>query len=333
VSENPTISVSEFVANAPNRLELSLLAGHRGAAVRRFTIARIQKLGLALAGFTNYIHPGRLQIVGQSEIRFLRQLNPEQRASAIQNLTLDQISSILVTKDLEPPVELINACNNAALPLLRTPLVSSEAITLVTGFLQERLAPVTTRHGVLVDVYGLGILIEGASGVGKSECALDLISRGHRLVSDDVIELRCISGERLIGSAPDLLKEHLEIRGLGILNIRDLFGVSAITNVKNVDLSIKLERWEEAAEIDRIGLEGQSIEILGVSVPHVVLPVSPGRNLATLVETAVRVRLLRLRGYDAAQSFVTRHLEMLSKSQREPEDTDGRVLDDGRVQD
>jgi HPr kinase/phosphorylase len=333
VTENPTISVSEFVANAPNRLELHLLAGHRGAADRQFKIARIQKLGLALAGFTNYIHSGRLQIVGQSEIRYLRQLNPEQRAGAIQNLKLDQISSILVTKNLEPPIELINACDNAALPLLRTPLVSSEAISLVTGFLQERLAPVTTRHGVLVDVYGLGVLIEGSSGVGKSECALDLIARGHRLVSDDVIELRCISGERLIGTAPELLKEHLEIRGLGILNIRDLFGVSAITNVKNVDLCIKLERWEEAAEIDRIGLEGQSIDILGVSVPQVALPVSPGRNLATLVETAVRVRLLRVRGYDAAQTFVTRHLEMLSRDENESDSTVRRVMDDGTVQD
>jgi HPr kinase/phosphorylase len=192
-------------------------------------------------------------------------------------------------------------------------LISSEAIEAVTTYLQQSLAPVITRHGVLLDIYGMGVLLEGASGIGKSECALDLIARGHRLVSDDVIEIRCLSAERLVGSAPELLREHLEIRGLGIINIRDLFGVSAITNLKTIDISIGLERWDDIAEIDRLGVDAQTVKILGVAVPQVVLPVSPGRNLATLVETAVRVQLLRARGYDAAQAFVARHLELLAR--------------------
>jgi HPr kinase/phosphorylase len=310
--ENPVISVSEFLAQAPAQLELRALAGADGAQHRQLTTARIQKLGLALAGFTNYIHAGRLQLVGQSEIWFLGQLAPDKRREAIHNLALEKISCVLVTKGLEPPPEMIEAAERAALPLLSTPLVSSIAITLVTDYLQERLAPCDARHGVLMDVYGLGVLIEGASGIGKSECALDLVARGHRLVSDDVVEVRRIGHERIVGSAPELLREHLEIRGLGIINIRDLFGISAVSLAKNIDLSIKLERWDEASEVDRLGIDVQFIEILEVRVPQALIPVSPGRNLSTLVETAVRLQMLRARGTDAAQAFVTRHMEILN---------------------
>jgi HPr kinase/phosphorylase len=310
------VTVREFLANAPQRLELRVLAGEEGAGAREITVARIQKLGLALAGFTHYIHAGRLQIIGQSEIWYLGQLAPDKRREAIHNLTLEKISCVLVTKGLEPPEDFVEAAQQAHLPLLQTPLVSSLAINVVTDYLQEALAPRVLRHGVLLDLYGLGVLIEGSSGIGKSECALDLIARGHRLVSDDVVEVRRIGTERLIGDAPELLREHLEIRGLGIINIRDLFGVSAISAAKTIDLSIRLERWEEASEVDRLGIDAQAIEILGVSVPQVLIPVSPGRNLSTLVETAVRVQLLRVRGYDAAQAFVARHTEILESEEQ-----------------
>jgi HPr kinase/phosphorylase len=312
-SEPPSITVSEFLAHAPPQLELRVLAGHDGASKRKLTAPRIQKLGLALAGFTHYIHPGRLQIVGQSEIWYLGQLEPERRREAIRNLSLEKISCVLVTKGLEPPTEFIEAAQEASLPLISTSVVSSIAINTVTEYLQEKLAPLIILHGVLLDLYGLGVLIEGASGIGKSECALDLIARGHRLVSDDVVEVRRVSVERLLGVAPELLREHLEIRGLGIINIRDLFGVSAISAAKTIDLSIRLERWEEATEVDRLGIDAQAIEILDVRVPQVLIPVSPGRNLSTLVETAVRVQLLRVRGYDAAQSFVERHSKMIEE--------------------
>ncbi|HEX8846667.1 MAG TPA: HPr(Ser) kinase/phosphatase [Pyrinomonadaceae bacterium] len=313
MTDQPTITVSEFLTHAPPHLELRVLAGAKGAPSRRLTGARIQKLGLALAGFTHYIHSGRLQIVGQSEIWYLGQINAERRREAIHNLALERISCVLVTKGLQPPAELVEAAEAADLPLLSTPVVSSIAISAVTECLQEMLAPIIVRHGVLLDIYGLGVLIEGASGIGKSECALDLIARGHRLVSDDVVEVRRIGVERLIGSAPELLREHLEIRGLGIINIRDLFGVSATSATKTIDLSIRLERWDEAAEVDRLGIDAQEIEILGVSVPQVLIPVSPGRNLSTLVETAVRVQLLRVRGYNAARDFVERHSKMIEE--------------------
>lgn len=310
---SPTITVSEFLSHAPPHLELRVLAGQEGLAARQLTVARIQKLGLALAGFAHYIHPGRLQIVGQSEIWYLGQLEARKRREAIDNLALEKISCVLVTKGLEPPPELIEAAQAAGMPLLSTPVVSSAAIDNVTQCLQELLAPLVVRHGVLIDIYGLGVLIEGASGIGKSECALDLIARGHRLVSDDVVEVRRIKADRLSGTAPELLREHLEIRGLGIINIRDLFGVSAISAAKNIDLSILLERWDEAHEVDRLGIDAQAIDILGVNVPQVLIPVSPGRNLSTLVETAVRVQLLRVRGYNAARDFVARHAKMIEE--------------------
>jgi HPr kinase/phosphorylase len=313
-NQQPAISVRDFVRDAPAQLALRWLAGALGADARQLSSSRIQKLGLALAGFTHYVHAGRVQIVGQSEVWYLGQLDAERRREAIHNLALDEISCVLVTKDLAPPAELIEAAEAASLPLLQTPLVSSAAISVVTDHLRQALAPREVRHGVLLDAYGLGVLIEGESGIGKSECALDLIVRGHRLVADDTVEVRRVGAEQLTGSAPELLREHMEIRGLGIINVRDLFGVSAIwSGTKPIGLSIRLERWGALKEVDRLGVEERTVEILGVRIPQVLLPVSPGRNLATLVETALRVHLLRVRGYNAARDFVARHAEMLER--------------------
>jgi HPr kinase/phosphorylase len=305
--ERPTLTIAAFVAEAPPRLQLSFIAGEAGAASRFLRVPRIQKLGLALAGFTHYVHEGRVQVVGQSELQYLGQLTSEERREAIGRLELDKISCVLVTKGLMPPAEFLEAAEASALPLVQTPLVSSAAIVEVTEYLEDALAPRETRHGVLLDLYGLGVLIEGASGVGKSECALDLIARGHQLVADDIVVVRRTRPGHLVGSTPDLLREHMEIRGLGIINARELFGVSAVSGPKQIGLGIRLERWDEAKEVERLGLDARTVDILEVSVPYFVLPVSPGRNLATLVETAVRVHLLRLRGYNAAELLVERH--------------------------
>src|SRR5256714_10151451 len=315
--ESPSVTVGAFVANAPARLALGFIAGARGTETRYLRTPRIQKLGLALAGFTHYLHEGRVQIIGQSELQYLGQLSSEERREAVARLEFEKISCVLGTKGLTPPAELIEAAERAALPLVQTPLVSSVAITEVTEYLEEALAPRETRHGVLLDLYGLGVLIEGKSGVGKSECALDLIMRGHMLVADDLVEVRRTRPGQLTGSTPDLLREHMEIRGLGIINVRELFGASSVGGPVQVDLDILLQRWEEATEVERLGLDARTVLILGVAVPHFVLPVSPGRNLATLVETAVRVHLMRLRGYNAAQGLVARHREMIGADDRE----------------
>lgn len=306
-SLHPAITVADFAAQAPARLGLTLIAGADSAGNRRLTSPRIQKLGLALAGFPQYIHPGRLQIVGQSEIYFLDQQSAEQRRDAIGRLDLSLISCILITTGLNPPVELHRAAEDAGLPILRTSLVSSEAINEVVDYLQHRLAPTVMQHGVLMDIYGTGVLLRGPSGVGKSECALDLITRGHGFVSDDMVELRRVGAKVVVGSAPELLHDHLEIRGLGILKVSELFGVSALSGEKSVSLVIEFHPVESMTGVDRLQPGRAQVDLLGVKIPSVELPVSPGRNLSTLVETAVRVHLLRQRGYDPSAEFLNRH--------------------------
>ena len=317
-NEKPVLSVEDFARQAPDELKIELIAGATGAEQRSITSARIQKLGLALAGFSHYIHPGRIQIVGQSEIGYLEQLEPEARKKAILNLDLENICCILLTKSLEPPEEFSAIAEEFKLPILRTSQVSSIAIAVVSNFLQEALAPQITLHGVLMELYGIGVLLLGESGIGKSECALDLITRGHRLISDDTVLVKRV-GEKLEGISPEIIQGHLEIRGLGIINVKDLFGISAVGNNKQIDLCIHLQAWNKVDEIDRLGADTYTEDIFGVQVPMVILPISPGRNTSTLVETAVRVQLLRQGGYDGAQKFIERHTEMLRREAQQNE--------------
>lgn len=309
-NNKPQISVADFVVQCPAELEIEVLAGVKGLQKKIIVSERIQKLGLALAGFSHYIHEGRIQIVGQSEISYLLQLDKQSRIEAIRNLALEKICCVLITKNLQPPRELLEIAEEKELPILRTMQISSSAITLISIFLQEVLAPQITLHGVLIGMYGLGVLILGKSGIGKSECALDLIARGHSLISDDAVLIKKI-GDCLEGFAPELTYEHLEIRGLGIINIRHLFGVSSVARQKKISLCIEFKKWNEAVEVERLGLDTQEEEILGVKITKFMLPVSAGRNLSTLVETAVRVYLLRVAGYDAAQKLIEKHSLMV----------------------
>lgn len=310
-NEHSFITIEDFVSSAPEELKLTILTGANGIRERFITSPRIQKLGLALAGFTHYIHQGRVQLVGQSEILYLNQLSEEKRSEAIGNLALDKISCILVTKNLETPKELIEVAEKINLPILKTSAVSSTAIVAVSTFLQEKLAPSTSLHSVLLGMYGLGVLLFGESGIGKSECALDLITRGHRLISDDTVIIKKI-GKKLEGYAPELTAGHIEIRGLGIINIRDLFGVSSVEPSKKIDLCIELKNWSDVEEIDRLGLETKEQEILEIKIPKFLLPVSTGRNISTLVETAVRMFLLKSAGFDAAQKLIEKHTAIVS---------------------
>lgn len=309
-NEQPKISVADFIKQSPRELEIEILAGHGGSTERFITTERIQKLGLALAGFSDYVRAGRVQIVGRSEVSFLAQQSGERKIEAIKRLDLEKISCILVTKNLEPPAELIAAADENGLPVLRTKQVSSQAMRTVSTFLIDWLAPQATIHGVLVGMYGIGVLLTGESGIGKSECALDLIASGHQLVSDDAVVVKKIGGD-LIGSSPELTREHLEVRGLGIVNVRSLYGVWSVVPPKKIVLCIEFQKWSDALEIDRLGLDAQEEEILGVKIAKYSLPVSAGRNLATLVEAAVRVFLLKISGVDAARILIERHANQL----------------------
>jgi HPr kinase/phosphorylase len=285
-------------------LGLRLVAGRRGLR-REILRSRVQRPGLALAGHTGYIQYGRVQIVGGSEVSYLTKLLPEQRARALARACRRRMSCLVVTKGMAPPPELKRAAEARGIPLLHTQMESTLFIKQLQAFLDERLAPREQRHAVMVDVFGLGVLIAGESGIGKSECALDLVDRGHRLVADDVVELKRL-GEWIYGSAPDLTRYHMELRGLGILNVKHLYGVSAIRLSKRIELVVNLERWKAGREYDRLGLRGESVTLLGIRVPRVRMPVAPGRNLALLVEVASRNQLLKERGYDPARRLAER---------------------------
>jgi len=303
-AEGPGVPVGEMLDEAAASLQLEGIAGKAGLD-HRVHLARVQRPGLALTGYTEYIRYGRVQIVGSSEIGYLRKLTPRSRASILARVCRCRVTCFVVTKGHTPPRELVAAAEKAGIPLLATPLESTKFIKLLSVFLEERLASRLHLHSVLLDVFGVGTLILGDSGIGKSECALDLIDRGHRLVADDVVEIKKL-GERLVGASPDLTRYHMELRGLGVLNIRDLYGVSSISLSKQLGLVILLERWEEGKEYDRLGLRDESFQILGIEMPLVRMPVAPARNIALLVEVAARNQLLREGGYDAAQRFVER---------------------------
>ncbi len=300
----PKIRVRDLMLGEASHLGLQLLAGGSGLE-KEITVPRIQKPGLALAGFIEYIHPGRVQILGQSEITFLTTQPPERRRQILQEVCACGVTCLVITKNLDPPEELPAAAEAHGIPLLRTRLVSSSTIDGLTSFLEERLAPRISMHGVLLDVYGVGVLLLGDSGVGKSECALDLIVRGHRLVSDDIVEIKR-RANLLNGSGPELTRYHMEIRGLGIINIKDLFGVAAVRKFKDLDMVVRLDPWQEGKEYERLGLDQRTCEILGLNVPYIEMPVAPGRHLSVLVEVAARNYLLKTRGYDPARELATR---------------------------
>lgn len=303
-------------------LSLEVLAGAAGLD-RRISIPFIQKIGLALCGFDDCLRPGRVLVFGESEMRFLGRMPPADRLSALGRMFARDLPCLLITQDLEAPPELIEAGDDASVPVLRTTVSTPVAMARLTSALEDRLAPREVRHGVLVDVLGLGVLVTGESGIGKSECALDLIVRGHRLIADDSVEIRCRGAAILVGRCPEFTRHHMEIRGLGIVNVTDLFGVAATRASKRVELVVRLERWEGGREYDRLGLESATIDILGIPVPLVTIPVATARNLAMLVEVAARNHLLRTRGRHAARLLASRlehRLEALGDRRSDPED-------------
>jgi HPr kinase/phosphorylase len=307
MAQTPGVSVRALLDSRPETcgLPLEVLAGHEGLG-RVITSPHIQKTGLALAGFHEFLKPGRVLIFGESEIRYLENLEMSARGAALRlALTLD-FPCVLITGGFSPPAELLEESERAKLPLLKTPIATPTAIGKLTSILEDTLAERTVMHAVLMDILGLGVLIVGESGIGKSECALDLIVRGHRLVADDTVEIRRRAETILIGTCPELTRHHMELRGLGLINIEDLFGIASTRSSKRVELVVQLERWDPTREYERLGLDDDFYEILGLGVPQIRMPVAPGRNIAILVEVAARNQLLRSRGRHAARLFANR---------------------------
>lgn len=314
----PRLSISEFLSETEAGLDLEILAGKRGLS-RFVQVPRIQKPGLALAGYTKNLHPDRIQILGDTELSYLFDLyrqDPEKAENRVAELCSFDICCFIITKDLEPPDTLLRAVETQGIPLLRTHHQSSTFISLITQYLEERLLAQTNVHGVLVDVLGVGVLLLGKSGIGKSECALDLVLRGHRLVADDIIKVRLKLPAVLFGEGNDLLHYHMEIRGLGIINIKHLFGVAAIRERKKIDLVIELVEWQDDHEYDRLGLEEKTYELLGIKLPLQTIPVRQGRNITTIVEVAARNQLLKEMGYHSAVEFEERLEQRMAETAR-----------------
>jgi HPr kinase/phosphorylase len=319
-----SVPVADLLSEEVKHLRLKLIFGKQYLKDRYIVNYRIQKPGLALTGFSDHIHGGRVQVLGNTELSYLWTLPPARRLESMMHLCTKNVCCFLVTKNLHLPKELLDAVRQAEVPLFRTDLPSSEAIQGVMSFLEEKLAPETVCHGVFMDIFGVGVLITGRSGIGKSECAIELIKRGHRLVADDAVHFRKIQ-EYLEGRSSDLLKYHMEVRGLGILNIKDMFGVTAIRQRKKLELVVEFTDWNPQASYDRLGLDNLKEEILKMKVPKILLPISAGRNMAVIVEVASRNHLLKIMGYNSAKDFTDRLMRSINPDAERKNDDDGII--------
>lgn len=308
--ENISLAIQDLLEETAYGLDLQLIVGARGLG-HRVSSSRIQKPGLALTGYTQHLHPSRIQVLGNTEISYLSQLDQESARSHASALCAFPISCFIVTKGLTPPPSFLEIADAADIPVLGTHHQSSTFISLITKFLEEQLLPTTHLHGVLVDVLGVGVLLTGKSGIGKSECALDLVIRGHRLVADDMIFIKKKMPAALVGQAEQQIQHLMEIRGLGIINIKDLYGVSSIREKKIIDLVLELEEWSSEREYDRLGIDDRKTTIMGVDLPHLIIPVRPGRNLGAIIEVAARNFLLKGMGYHSARDFQERLLSRM----------------------
>jgi len=292
-------------------LRLRLIGGAKGLK-KKIRVSQVQKLGLAFAGYIRSVQPFRVQVIGNAELSYLQTLSSEKKEKVIKRICGLRIACFIVTKNLEIPSLLVEESEKKRIPLFKTELSTPILIERVTKLLEDKLAESATIHGVLVDVFGVGVLILGKSGIGKSECALDLILRGHRFVADDLVFLHRRSPHTVFGSGINTGKYHMEIRGLGIISIANLFGVEAIRERKKVEMVVELMEWESSKDYDRIGFEEESFGILGADLPMVKVPVTPGRNLASIIEVAARNHLLKGMGYHPAREFERQLLAKMS---------------------
>lgn len=309
------LTVRQFYDSLKDKLDLRLVAGEQGLK-RKILISEINRPGLALSGYVEFFANRRGQVLGKVEISYLRSLSPEERKKRIGAFLDQKIPFCIVARNYVPPPELISEADRIGIPIFRSTLVTTRLLNLCTIFLEESFSPHSSLIANLVEVYGVGVLIQGKSGVGKSECTLSLVERGHRLVSDDYIYVHLIDGSYLEGEGSELTRFHMEIRGLGIIDVRNLFGVGCVRQRKRLDLAVTLEPWEREKEYERLGLDEEQIKILGVSIPHILLPVGPGRDLALLVEVAALNHRIKMMGYHAAQELDRNVQALIRKQER-----------------
>ncbi|CAI3507792.1 HPr kinase/phosphorylase [Enterococcus cecorum] len=297
-----TVKVIDFV----NALQLEIITGDEEALQREIKISDISRPGLELTGYFTYYSYNRIQLFGSKEITFAQRMLPEERLMVMRRMCAPEIPAFVISRGLEVPKELIQAGDEAGIPVLRSSVSTSRLLGQLSSFLDSKLAVRESIHGVLVDVYGLGVLIQGSSGIGKSETALELIKRGHRLIADDRVDVYKQDDLTLIGEPPKILEHLIEIRGIGIIDVMNLFGASAVRGSMQVQLAVYLEAWEKDKQYDRLGSENATVEIGDVAIPQIRIPVKTGRNVAIIIEVAAMNFRAKTMGFDATKKFEER---------------------------
>ncbi len=304
------LSVGRFFAAHADELGLELIAGKSGLD-RLIREPTVNRPGLALSGFYSYFAPKRVQVFGSAELSYLKSLTATDRQERLRRFFACSIPCLVVARRAKLPAHLAEIAERAGVPVFRTPMITMKFINAATIALDFEFAPRRSEHGSMVDILGIGTLIRGASGIGKSECVVSLLERGYSLVSDDITRFRAVEGRELVGSSAELTRFHMEVRGIGIINVAAIFGVRSIRTEKTLDLVVTLKDWREMEDVDRHGLQRQYYKILGISVPHVIIPVRMGRDLGRLVEVAALDQKLKSHGVDSAHEFNERLIEKM----------------------
>jgi len=312
-----SVRVAELLSEELAYLHLHILSGETHLD-NRITHPRVQKPGLAFAGYYAYIKPGRVQIIGESETEYLLTLDGTERSRRLDTITGLPVPVFVITKGLEPLPGFLELCRHREVPVLSSTELSSTVIKAISYFLEDHLVPSTCLHGVLLEIYGLGVLLIGESGVGKSESALDLITRGHSLVADDRVTVKRYPNGELVGFSEGALRHHMELRGIGIINVQDLFGLASVRERTPIDLVIELEHWQSGRQYDRLGLDETLYHILETPCPYIRMPVALGRNISIMVEIASRNHVLKLQGHHSARDFARKLEAQLERNRKTP---------------
>ena len=297
-----TVSVEHFHTQHAARLQLKLVAGQEGMG-RLIREGAVNRLGMALTGFIKYFAFRRVQLIGKSEVSYFQSLDAATRQVRIRAILDRKIPCIVFSRDNRPPAIILKEAEKSKVPIFISPIPTPRLVNLITLCLEEDFAPSTSEHGSMVDIMGVGVLIRGESGVGKSECALGLVERGYSLVADDITRLRLLEGRELMATSAEVTRTFMEVRGIGIINVAAIFGGRAIRTEKRLDLVVSLEEWDKVEEIERTGLDQQFYEILGMKIPHVRIPIRPGRDLAGLVQVAALDQKMKTMGQFSALEF------------------------------
>ena len=309
--QRDTITVERLYTGEARSLELKLVAGASGLK-RIIREPTVNRPGLVLAGFTRYFASKRLQVFGNAETTFLKTLSPAERAKRYANLFAFKIPAVVFSRDLQPDKVFLRASETAQVPVFVTPMITMKFINLAPLALEMLFAPRTSELGSMVDILGVGVIIRGESGIGKSESVLALIERGYSLVSDDITRVTLLDGREIIGTSAEVTRNHMEVRGIGIINVASMFGVRSIRTQKGVDLVVTLKAWDDVPDVERLGMEQQYIKILGIEVPHIIIPVRPGRDLARLIEVAAFQIKLKSSGQNPAKELNDRLIAQMA---------------------